>query len=105
MSTVPLMRSICMQSDSKLCGMLDNVCVAAKSSPTALGLLTIQFSGLVVYEFVMTLDQELAAIWKRKFTATSLLLLGIRWLMLLNSILAAMPVGQAWRESSGISQE
>ncbi|EKM56357.1 uncharacterized protein PHACADRAFT_140967, partial [Phanerochaete carnosa HHB-10118-sp] len=41
---------------------------------------------LVVYEFVITLDQEIAVVWRRKFTLTSLLLLSTRWLMLLNPI-------------------
>ncbi|EKM60225.1 uncharacterized protein PHACADRAFT_246073 [Phanerochaete carnosa HHB-10118-sp] len=54
--------------------------------------------GLAVYEYVITLNQEIAAVWRRKLTATSLLLLTIRWLMVLNPFLsAALPAErQVW---------
>ncbi|EKM56265.1 uncharacterized protein PHACADRAFT_253302 [Phanerochaete carnosa HHB-10118-sp] len=53
----------------------------------------------MVYEFAVTLDQEIAVVWKRKFTATSLLLLSIRWLMVLAPILGCLnAIGQAWCE-------
>ncbi|GJE98324.1 hypothetical protein PsYK624_145520 [Phanerochaete sordida] len=48
---------------------------------------------LVVYEFVITFDQEIAVGWRRKFTATSLLLLSTRWLMVLGPIVTFVPVG------------
>ncbi|EKM56356.1 uncharacterized protein PHACADRAFT_91681, partial [Phanerochaete carnosa HHB-10118-sp] len=55
--------------------------------------------GLVVYEYTITLGQEVAVVWKRRFTATSMLLLGIRWFMLLGSILDATPPTYIWCES------
>lgn len=48
---------------------------------------------LVLYEFVVTFDQEVEVGWKRKFTATSLLLLATRWLMVLGPIVTFVPVG------------
>ncbi|EKM56267.1 uncharacterized protein PHACADRAFT_193887 [Phanerochaete carnosa HHB-10118-sp] len=54
---------------------------------------------LAIYEFVITFNQEIKVVWKRKFTATSLLLLGLRWVMLPYPILAVLPAKQAatWR--------
>ncbi|EKM56285.1 uncharacterized protein PHACADRAFT_207564 [Phanerochaete carnosa HHB-10118-sp] len=49
---------------------------------------------LVTYEYVVTLDQEIAVVWKRKFTATSMMLLSTRWLMLWGVILMYMPAKQ-----------
>ncbi|EKM60189.1 uncharacterized protein PHACADRAFT_246036 [Phanerochaete carnosa HHB-10118-sp] len=53
---------------------------------------------LVSYEYVITLDREIAAVWRRKFTVTSLLLLAVRWLMVLGLILQVAQPGdsQAW---------
>ncbi|GJE96345.1 hypothetical protein PsYK624_125390 [Phanerochaete sordida] len=41
---------------------------------------------LVLYELVITINQEIEVVWKRKFTITSLLLLSTRWLMIVNPI-------------------
>lgn len=46
---------------------------------------------MVVYEYLITLDREVAAVWKRKFTATSMLLLSVRWVMLLIQIIDWLP--------------
>ncbi|EKM56328.1 uncharacterized protein PHACADRAFT_207600 [Phanerochaete carnosa HHB-10118-sp] len=54
---------------------------------------------LVVYEYSITLHQEVAVVWRRKPTVTSVLLLTTRWLMLLNPILNATPSTGAWCES------
>lgn len=49
----------------------------------------------------MTLDQEIAVVWKRKLTVTSVLLLAARWLMLFRPITSIMPSTHAWCESVG----
>ena len=49
---------------------------------------------LVVYEYVITLDQEISTIWKREWTMSSALLLSIRWAMLLNQIVAYVPASE-----------
>lgn len=51
---------------------------------------------VVLYEFIITFDQEVAVVWRRKFTATSLLLLGIRWLMILSPISEIIPWPLSW---------
>ncbi|GJE98326.1 hypothetical protein PsYK624_145540 [Phanerochaete sordida] len=38
---------------------------------------------LVIYELAITLDQEVSLVWRRRITATSLLLISTRWTMLL----------------------
>ncbi|EKM56292.1 uncharacterized protein PHACADRAFT_207573 [Phanerochaete carnosa HHB-10118-sp] len=50
---------------------------------------------LVIYEYGVTLDQEISAVWRRKFTVTSVLLLTTRWLMILGPILNATASEQA----------
>jgi hypothetical protein len=46
---------------------------------------------LVLYEYAITFDQEVSTIWKRRFTATSILLLSTRWVLVLSVILQLMP--------------
>ncbi|GJE99243.1 hypothetical protein PsYK624_154930 [Phanerochaete sordida] len=46
---------------------------------------------LTVYEFIITFDQEVAVVWSRKLTATSILLLALRWLMVLGPLLQTIP--------------
>jgi hypothetical protein len=46
---------------------------------------------LVVYEYVITFDQEVSTIWKRRFIATSILLLSTRWVLVLYQIVPFMP--------------
>lgn len=48
--------------------------------------------GLVAYEYVTTLDREVACVWQRKFTATSLLLLLTRWTMVVYQALQMVPL-------------
>ncbi|GJE85289.1 hypothetical protein PsYK624_013680 [Phanerochaete sordida] len=48
-------------------------------------------TAMVVYEYLITLDREVAAVWKRKFAATSMLLLSVRWVMLLIQIIDWLP--------------
>ncbi|GJE99240.1 hypothetical protein PsYK624_154900 [Phanerochaete sordida] len=57
---------------------------------------TTSLVGLIVYELLITFDQEVSAVWQKKITATSLLLLSTRWIMLLNSILTCIGVGPSW---------
>lgn len=101
--TLLLTSTVHTQSHSELRRRLAYVCAAVVQSCSSSGL-KIFFSGLVVYEFVITLDQEIAAVWRRKFTATSMLLLSTRWLMLLYPILAILPIPMdqtaAWCEST-----
>ncbi|GJE96352.1 hypothetical protein PsYK624_125470 [Phanerochaete sordida] len=46
---------------------------------------------LMVYEYITTFDQEVAVVWGRKFSATSVLLLGSRWLMVVFAYLVFYP--------------
>lgn len=41
---------------------------------------------LVAYEYLITLDQEVATVWRRKWTATSVLIVSVRWVMVLLQI-------------------
>ena len=43
-------------------------------------------AGLTIYEYVVTFDLEVAHVWTRKPSATSLLLLSIRWIMVLSQV-------------------
>ncbi|GJE99246.1 hypothetical protein PsYK624_154960 [Phanerochaete sordida] len=47
----------------------------------------------VVYEYIITLDREISAVWCRKRTITSILLLCVRWLMLVVPLMGALPGG------------
>ena len=42
---------------------------------------------LVLYEYMVTFDREITAVWKRPWNATSILLLSVRWAMVLNQVL------------------
>ncbi|GJE98353.1 hypothetical protein PsYK624_145810 [Phanerochaete sordida] len=46
---------------------------------------------LAVYEYVVTFDQEVVCVWRRKFSATSLLLLSTRWVMVLYQATGILP--------------
>ncbi|GJE98328.1 hypothetical protein PsYK624_145560 [Phanerochaete sordida] len=54
---------------------------------------------LVVYEFIVTLDEELTVVWRRRPTATSMLLLIMRWIMLLGPIVQTVPARPTWCRS------
>ena len=49
---------------------------------------------LPVYEFVITFDQEVAALWMRgrKLTLASLLLGSTRWCMVMSAVVISLPV-------------
>ncbi|GJE99220.1 hypothetical protein PsYK624_154700 [Phanerochaete sordida] len=47
---------------------------------------------LAVYEYLVTIDQEISMVWKRKITAASVLLLASRSLMVLDPIFEVIPV-------------
>lgn len=49
-------------------------------------LLMVHRTVLLLYEYVITIEEEVNMIWKRKLKASSLLLLGLRWSMLLNAV-------------------
>ena len=53
----------------------------------------IHHAGLVIYEYVISFDQEIMHVWTRKLTATSFLLLSTRWVMVLIQILDLVPSG------------
>ena len=42
---------------------------------------------VVIYEYLITIDREVEAVWWRPWTASSLLLLSTRWVMVLSSML------------------
>ncbi|KIP10104.1 hypothetical protein PHLGIDRAFT_66354, partial [Phlebiopsis gigantea 11061_1 CR5-6] len=46
---------------------------------------------LTLYEYVVTIDQEVNTVWKRRNNATSMLLLTVRWAMVMNAIIMAVP--------------
>ncbi|GJE99217.1 hypothetical protein PsYK624_154660 [Phanerochaete sordida] len=46
---------------------------------------------LVAYEYAITFGREVRCIWMRKLSATSLLLLSIRWTMVLSQVLVWIP--------------
>lgn len=50
---------------------------------------------LVIYEFIITFEQEVSCIWTRKLTATSLLLLFTRWTMVLSEVIVWIPFDSA----------
>ncbi|GJE98347.1 hypothetical protein PsYK624_145750 [Phanerochaete sordida] len=56
-------------------------------------------SCLIFYEYLITLDQEVAVVWKKRFTVTSLLILCTRWLMVLDQILSLTPQNGSWCSS------
>ncbi|GJE96341.1 hypothetical protein PsYK624_125350 [Phanerochaete sordida] len=42
---------------------------------------------LVAYEYIITFGQEVAVVWRRKLSVVSVLLLGTRWLMVVNPLI------------------
>ena len=42
---------------------------------------------IVVYEYIITFYDEIKTVWKRRWTATSFLLLSIRWIMVANVLI------------------
>lgn len=46
---------------------------------------------LLAYEIIITIDGEVELVWKRRWTATSFLLLTTRWVMILNVIFTLVP--------------
>lgn len=48
-------------------------------------------SALVVYEYFITIDQEVNIVWKRSMNISSLLLLGVRWVMIAYVIIVSPP--------------
>ena len=63
---------------------LSFVCRRAKYSASYISQLIARayIAGLLLYEYVITFDQEIAVVWKRKFNLASLLLLAARWTMM-----------------------
>lgn len=49
------------------------------------------WQGLTLYNFLITVDQEVKTIWTQKFTKTSLLLVMTRWSTLLYSLCVIIP--------------
>ncbi|GJE98286.1 hypothetical protein PsYK624_145120 [Phanerochaete sordida] len=48
-------------------------------------------AALCMHEFIINLDLEVITAWQRKKTATSILLISVRWTLFLNSILLFTP--------------
>ena len=44
-----------------------------------------------MYEYIITFNQEVAVVWERRFSATSVLLIGSRWLMIVFAYLVFYP--------------
>lgn len=57
--------------------------------------------GLVIYDFITSLGKEVALVWQRKMTATSLLLLSTRWVLVLTTV-AMLWIPQTSTEVSNI---
>ena len=47
--------------------------------------------GLLCYEYFITFEHEIRAVWSRKINMTSILFLSIRWSMVVNLPLLALP--------------
>ena len=70
------------------------VCNSHSISKASVGLqshLSDTLEALLVYEYIITIDQELSAIWRRKFNVASLLFITVRWTMLFNGALLSTP--------------
>lgn len=52
-------------------------------------------TGLVAYEYIVTFDQEVNSVWARPPSATSVLLVTTRWVMVLNQIINWVPFSQS----------
>lgn len=61
---------------------------------------------LAMYEFVITIDQEISAVWRRKLSVASILLFATRWAMVLQAIIALAPDAKTTpvRPSPSLSQ-
>lgn len=46
---------------------------------------------LVVYEYFITVDDEVRTVWKRKFNFSSCFLLSVQWTMIASATIAALP--------------
>ena len=46
---------------------------------------------IVIHEYLFTLDQEVLTVWKRHWTASSILLVSVRWVMVVNAALGVVP--------------
>lgn len=51
----------------------------------------VAMTAIVAFEYLITFDQEVECVWKRKFSATSVLLLTTRWVMIVNQSIVWMP--------------
>ena len=47
---------------------------------------------IALYEYGFTLSDEVAVVWQRRLTATSAMMLSIRWVMLLLAVLQLFPI-------------
>lgn len=47
-------------------------------------------SAINVYEYLITLDQEVVMVWKKKRNTSSLILLGVRWILFSSAVLNIM---------------
>ena len=43
-------------------------------------------AALICYEYLITLDDEIRTVWRRKFSAVSLLIVSTRWSLLLYAV-------------------
>ncbi|EKM50963.1 uncharacterized protein PHACADRAFT_212866 [Phanerochaete carnosa HHB-10118-sp] len=61
-----------------------------ESLPTLQPELTVEreiyFAVSVIYEYLITLDLEMQAVWRQRWTASSVLLLSIRWVMIFTAM-------------------
>ncbi|GJE84685.1 hypothetical protein PsYK624_007610 [Phanerochaete sordida] len=57
---------------------------------------TVATTALVAYEFLITIQLEIDTVWRRPWTATSLLLLSTRWVMVLSAVLNLVPHSPAY---------
>ncbi|GJE96338.1 hypothetical protein PsYK624_125320 [Phanerochaete sordida] len=67
----------------------------------------VAFAQLAVaaYEYIITFDQEVSIVWNRKLNAVSLLLVITRWLMVVEPILAFIPLPTQARSAKPCSSQ
>lgn len=53
--------------------------------------LTHRLIAFILFEYVITLRDEITVIWQRKWSPTSFLLLSIRWTLLVEAIFILLP--------------
>lgn len=73
-------------------------------SPSGIAIELIFVSALLpIYEFVITFDQEVAAVWlrDRKLSLGAVLLVSTRWCMVLLAIMSLTPVTTTVRDPPG----